>query len=146
MGFTRAVAVGDWAAQFDLCHEGIKSALGEAGAVMDDIVRKRTFTLDGAEQNRSHGEGPAWCNDSRPASLGRRVDGLAHPDMLVEVEAMAIKGAHADIEWARPRRLERASHHRYGFAAQAGNGVSGDRGQQNCTPEQGLETDGLRDE
>ncbi len=95
-------AAGDWAAQFDLCHEGIEAALADAGAVMDDIVRKRTFTLNSAEQNRPYGEGPAWCADSRPTSLGCRIDALAHPGMLVEVEAMAVKGAHADIEWLGP--------------------------------------------
>ncbi len=92
-------AVGDWAAQYDLAHEGIEAALKEAGATLDDIVRRRTFTIDRAEQNRPYGEGPAWFKDSRPVSLGCRISGLADPEMLVEVDAMAIIGAHEDIEW-----------------------------------------------
>ena len=92
-------AVGDWAAQFDMAHEGIEAALKEAGATLDDIVRRRTFTIDRAEQNRPYGEGPPWFKDSRPVSLGCRISGLADPEMLVEVDAMVVIGAHEDIEW-----------------------------------------------
>ncbi len=95
-------APNDWAAQYDLCHEAIQWALGEAGAVLDDVVRRRTFTVEGAEMNRPYGEGPAWFAHSRPSSLGCRIAGLAHPEMVVEVDAMAIKGAHAGIEWLSP--------------------------------------------
>ena len=92
-------APNDWAAQFDLCHEAVSWALEQAGATLDDVVRKRNFTVDRAEVNRPYGEGPAWFANSRPSSLGCRIAGLAHQDMLVEVDALAIKGAHADIEW-----------------------------------------------
>lgn len=95
-------AAGDWATQYDLAHENIQWALQQAGATLDDVIRRRTFTVESAEQNRPYGEGPAWFADSCPVSLGCRIAGLAHPDMLVEVEAMAIKGAHADIEWIGP--------------------------------------------
>jgi len=90
---------GDWAGQYDHCHRNIEWALAQAGAILDDVVRRRTFTVDGAEMNRPYGEGPGWFSASRPASLGCRISGLFHPDMLVEVDAVAVKGAHADIEW-----------------------------------------------
>jgi enamine deaminase RidA (YjgF/YER057c/UK114 family) len=95
-------AAGDWAAQYDLSHETIRWALEQAGATLDDVVRRRTFTVEGAEQNRPYGEGPAWFAKSCPASLGCRIAGLAHPDLLVEVEVAAVKGAHAGIEWIGP--------------------------------------------
>ena len=122
-GYARAVAVGDvvhvsgctsidadgevqapddWARQYDLCHETIRWALAEAGAGLDDVVRRRIFTVDAAEQNRPYGEGPGWFADSRPVSMGCRIAGLAQPEMLVEVDALAIKGAHAEIEWLGP--------------------------------------------
>ena len=90
---------GDWAAQYDYCHRNIEWALTQAGASLDDVVRRRTFTVVDAEQNRPHAQGPGWFADSRPVSLGCRISGLAHPDMLVEVDAVAIKGAHENIEW-----------------------------------------------
>src|SRR5262252_3134627 len=77
-------AAGDWAAQYDLAHETIEWALAQAGARLDDVVRRRIFTVDGAEQNRAHGEGPAWFAKSGPASMGCRISGLAHPELLVE--------------------------------------------------------------
>ncbi len=95
-------AVGDWAAQYDLCHETIQWALEQAGATLDDVISRRIFTIDGAQQNRAYGEGPAWFSGSCPVSMGCRVAGLAHPDLLVEVEATALKGAHAGIEWLAP--------------------------------------------
>jgi enamine deaminase RidA (YjgF/YER057c/UK114 family) len=99
-------AAGDWAAQYDLAHETIRWALGQAGATMDDVVRRRTFTVDGAEQNRPYGQGPSWFAKSCPASLGCRIAGLARPELLVEVEVAAVKGAHADIEWIGPDSVD----------------------------------------
>ncbi len=95
-------APGDWAAQYDLCHQAVAAALAQAGACLDDVVRRRIFTVASAEQNRPHGEGPAWFADSRPVSMGCRIAGLGMPDMLVEMDAWAVKGAHKDIEWLGP--------------------------------------------
>ena|SRR5437899_2646174 len=92
-------APGDWAAQSDLSVETIRWALEQAGATLDDVVRRRIFTVEGASVNRPHGEGPAWFAKSWPASLGCRIAGLARPELLVEVEVAAVKGAHAGIEW-----------------------------------------------
>lgn len=95
-------AAGDWAAQSDVAHEAIRWALGQAGATLDDVVRRRTFTVEGAQVNRPYGQGPAWFAKSHPTSLGCRVSGLARPELLVEVEVAAVKGAHADIKWIGP--------------------------------------------
>lgn len=99
-------AEGDWAAQSDLAHETIRWALGQAGATMDDVVRRRTFTTADAHVNRPYGEGPAWFAKSFPTSLGCRVTGLARPELLVEVEVAAVKGAHAGIEWIGPDAVD----------------------------------------
>ncbi len=122
-GYARAVAVGDavfvsgctslslsgevqaaddWAAQSDLAHQAVQRALEQAGATLDDVVRRRSFTVDSAEVNRPYGQGPAWFAKSCPASLGCRVAGLARPELLVEVEVAAVKGARAGIEWIEP--------------------------------------------
>ena len=98
-------AAGDWAAQYDLSHETIRWALGQAGATMDDVVRRRTFTVEGAQQTRPEGA-PAWFAKSCPASLGCRIAGLARPELLVEVEVAAVKGAHANIEWIGPDAVD----------------------------------------
>jgi enamine deaminase RidA (YjgF/YER057c/UK114 family) len=99
-------AEGDWAAQYDLAHETIRWALDQTGATLDDVVRRRTFTVAAADQNRPYGQGPGWFARSCPASLGCRVAGLARPELLVEVEVAAVKGAHAGIEWVGPDAVD----------------------------------------
>jgi len=103
-GETRAP--GDWAAQLDLAHDAIGWALGEAGLGLDDVVRRRTFTVAGASVNRPYGEGPAPFAGSHPASLGCRVSGLARPELVVEVEVTAARGAGAGIEWLGPEATD----------------------------------------
>ena len=95
-------AAGDWAAQFELTIDTIGWALGQAGVSLDDVVRRRTFTVQGARQNRPYGEGPAPFAKSHPASLGCRISGLAHPELLVEIEVTAVKGAGTGIQWIGP--------------------------------------------
>jgi enamine deaminase RidA (YjgF/YER057c/UK114 family) len=99
-------AVGDWAAQHDMAHAAIQWALEQAGARLDDVIRRRIFTVASAQVNRQHGAGPAWFANSCPASLGCRVAGLARPELLVEVEVAALKGAHANIEWLGPDAVD----------------------------------------
>jgi enamine deaminase RidA (YjgF/YER057c/UK114 family) len=99
-------AVGDWAAQSDLAHATNQWALAQVGATLDDVIRRRTFTVESAQMNRPYGEGPAWFANSCPVSLGCRVAGLAQPEMLVEVEVLALKSAHANIEWIGPDEVD----------------------------------------
>ena len=95
-------APGDWARQYDLALDTIRWALGQAGASIEDVVRRRTFTVHGAHQNRPYGEGPAPFAKSRPTSLGCRISGLARPELVVEIEVTAVKGAGAGIQWVGP--------------------------------------------
>jgi enamine deaminase RidA (YjgF/YER057c/UK114 family) len=99
-------APGDWARQYDLAIDTIRWALGQAGATLDDVVRRRTFTVAGAQQNRAYGEGPAPFAKSHPASLGCRISGLARPELVVEVEVAAVKGASSGIEWIGPDAVD----------------------------------------
>jgi enamine deaminase RidA (YjgF/YER057c/UK114 family) len=99
-------APGDWAAQSDAAHRAIQWALAQTGATLDDVIRRRTFTVETAKVNRPHGEGPAWFARSHPVSLGCRIAGLARPELLVEVEVAALKGAGAGIEWIPPDDID----------------------------------------
>jgi enamine deaminase RidA (YjgF/YER057c/UK114 family) len=99
-------APGDWARQYDLAVDTSRWALEQAGASMDDVVRRRTFTVEGAKQNRAYGTGPTPFAKSHPASLGCRISGLARPELAVEVEVTAVKGAGAEIQWIEPDPLD----------------------------------------
>ena len=99
-------APGDWARQYDLALDTGRWALEQAGASIDDVVRRRTFTVEGAKQNRAYGDGPTPFAKSHPASLGCRISGLARPELAVEVEVMAVKGAGDAIQWIEPDSLD----------------------------------------
>jgi len=72
------------------CLEIIVTALAEAGAGPEHVVRTRTFLLDTEdweEVGRAHGEVFA---DVRPASTMIVVSGFLDPRWIVEIEADAL--------------------------------------------------------
>jgi len=84
------VGKGDMAAQIRQVFENIKTALAAAGATMDDVVKRQTFTTDidayfeNIEARMEHG------GDNRSTSTTVEVRRLSHPDFLIEVEVMAV--------------------------------------------------------
>ncbi|MGB8005002.1 MAG: RidA family protein [Gaiellaceae bacterium] len=81
---------GDAYGQARRCLEIIVTALAEAGAAPEHVVRTRTFLLDvndWEEVGRAHGEVFA---DVRPASTMLVTAGLLDPRWLVEIEAEAL--------------------------------------------------------
>lgn len=72
----------------------IVTALAELGGVPADIIRTRVFLTDISQweaAGRAHGEAFAHL-EVPPASAFYGVNRLLHPDMLIEVEAMAVIG------------------------------------------------------
>ena len=84
---------GDAGAQTRQALQIVRSALERAGFSLADVVRTRIYVTDISrweEIGRVHGEVFA---DVRPATAMIGVASLLHPDMLVEVEADAVRGA-----------------------------------------------------
>jgi enamine deaminase RidA (YjgF/YER057c/UK114 family) len=72
------------------CLEIIRTALNEAGADVEHVVRTRTFLVDAGdweEVGRAHGE---LFRDVRPASTMIVVSALLDPRWVVEIEADAL--------------------------------------------------------
>ena len=103
-GYSRAVVVGNQVHVSGTTAEGadayeqatnvlttIKTALAEAGAQLDHVVRTVVYVthmeahLDGV--TRAHGEA---FGEIRPASTLVAVTALVRPELLVEIEAYAI--------------------------------------------------------
>ena len=86
----RLVGEGDVYAQAKQAISNIEKALIEAGASLNDVVLTRIYVTDISridEVARAHGEA---FGEIRPASSMIEVSALAEPQMLVEIEAIAV--------------------------------------------------------
>ena len=91
----KLVGKGDVYAQAKQTLANIEGYLREAGATLKDVVRTRIYLTDigrWQEVARAHREA---FGDVRPASSMLEISGLAEPEMLVEIEAVAVLSAAA---------------------------------------------------
>jgi 2-iminobutanoate/2-iminopropanoate deaminase len=84
----------DMRAQIRQVGENLRSALEAAGATLDDLVKTTTFVTDIDEFFRHVDIRHDYLGVALPASTTVEVRRLAHPDLLVEIEAIAIKDRH----------------------------------------------------
>ncbi len=92
------VGVGDPYRQTRQALSNVEDALQEAGAALDDVVRTRIFVVDidqWEQIGRAHGE---IFGDVRPATSMVEVRRLIDPEILVEVEAVAIVASNHILE------------------------------------------------
>ena len=84
------VGAGDMRAQIQQVGENLKNALEAAGATLNDLVKTTTFVTDIDEFFRHVDIRHDYLGVSLPASTTVEVRRLSHPDLLVEIEAMAV--------------------------------------------------------
>jgi enamine deaminase RidA (YjgF/YER057c/UK114 family) len=87
---------GDYRRQYERVIEGLTIQLAAAGATWDDVIVRRTFTLD-VDKLREAMHDPATSRpedaDHPPTSTMIGVNRLSHPDFLVEMDLIAVVGA-----------------------------------------------------
>jgi len=86
------VGAGDMRAQIRQVGENVKAALAAAGAGLNDIVKTNTYVTD-IEEFFKHVDVRMEYFAALPTSTTVEVRRLAHPDLLVEVEVVAVVDA-----------------------------------------------------
>jgi reactive intermediate/imine deaminase len=85
------VGEGDIEAQVEQVWRNLKSVLGYAGGSVDDIVKITVFTTDIAHRPAiAAARDAVFPNGRFPASTFLVVQSLARPELLVEIEAIAV--------------------------------------------------------
>ena len=84
------VGKGDMRVQLRQVGENVKAALEAAGASLGDLVKTTTFVTDIEEYFKHVDVRMAYFGVALPTSTTVEVRRLAHPDFLVEVEAIAV--------------------------------------------------------
>jgi enamine deaminase RidA (YjgF/YER057c/UK114 family) len=110
IGYSRAVVAGDWVfvsgttgfdyttmsisddivAQTEQCFRNIESALAQAGASLNDVVRVTYILPDGAQFERCWPVLRKYFGEVRPAATMISA-GLADPRMKIEIEVTALR-------------------------------------------------------
>ncbi len=87
----KLVGKGNIKAQTRQVFRNIKAVLAAAGAKMEHIIKINTYITDASEfMDMLEARGDVF-GDNPPASTAVVVAGLAFPDLLIEVEAIAIQ-------------------------------------------------------
>jgi 2-iminobutanoate/2-iminopropanoate deaminase len=86
----RIVGAGDMAAQIRQVGENLRIALEVAGLGLKDLVKTTTYVTDIDEFFRHPEVRHEIFGQSLPTSTTVEVRRLSHPDLMVEIEAMAV--------------------------------------------------------
>ena len=118
------VGRGDVVAQTKQAFENVRSVLAAAGSGMADVIRFQTFLthasdIDGFMQARAEIFPRYFPDSAYPPNTLLVVSRLVKPELLVEIEAMAVRptrslprGTKAPRHAAKPSRRKRAARRR----------------------------------
>jgi reactive intermediate/imine deaminase len=84
------VGKGDFAAQTRQVMENLKAALAAAGATFANVVKVNTYVTDMSQIAALREIRAAYFGTNPPASTLVQVVGLARPDLMIEIEAIAV--------------------------------------------------------
>jgi len=90
------VKVLDIAAQTRAVIENIRDILAAAGAGLDDLVQVTSYLVDMADFSAYNDVYAEYFTESGPTRTTVAVHELPHPDLLIEIQAVAYKPGDAD--------------------------------------------------
>lgn len=80
----------DFSAQTKMVMENLRLALVEGGASLNDVVKVTIYICNPHEVPKARSILQEYFGDSPPASTLCVARGLAHPNFLLEIEAIAV--------------------------------------------------------
>lgn len=83
------LSAGDFDAQAQMVMTNLETALAAGGAKFADVTKVTIYIVDPADVAKARGILSTWFGDAPPASTLCVLRGLANPNFLVEVEAIA---------------------------------------------------------
>ncbi len=86
----RTVGGGDVVAQARQVHENLKRCLAAAGATFADVCKVTVFLKNVADREKVNVARKEYFGPHRPASTLVEISQLVRPDLLVEIEAIAV--------------------------------------------------------
>jgi reactive intermediate/imine deaminase len=86
-----AVGKGDMKAQTRPAWENIKAVLEAAGVSLNDVVKISQFITDMSRFMEAQEVRKEYLTDPAPAATTVEVKSLAFPDLLIEIEGVAVK-------------------------------------------------------
>jgi reactive intermediate/imine deaminase len=84
------VGAGDIVAQTRQVMENLRMALEAAGATFADVVKITNYVTDAAEYPKIAPVREEYLTEPYPASTLIEVKGLLYPELLIEIEAVAV--------------------------------------------------------
>ena len=84
------VGKGDFAAQATQVFENLKLALAAVGATFDNVVKVNTYVTDMSQIQTLREIRAKYYGKNAPASTLVEITKLANPDLMIEIEAIAV--------------------------------------------------------
>ena len=84
------VGIGDPTAQTEMAMQCVQTLLEEAGAKLEHICKTTVYITDRAYREEVYTVIGRWLKGVHPCSTGLIVQGLARPEMVMEIDVEAI--------------------------------------------------------
>ena len=89
----KVVGAGDMKAQAEQVFKNLETALTAAGATFSDVVKMNSYITDMSNVQAVRDVRARYFKDATPASTFVEVKGLVRPDLLLEIEVVAVVAA-----------------------------------------------------